>query len=451
MALLHKGIYHGIQLLRGRPTVAYMHKLAQWDALEAHAYAALCERRLARALEHAKRHVPLYSTGPWRSLPDRAARDIRDWPVLERRVIGEERDRLLTDAAGGWGRPSLHVRRSSGSTGAPVEVVWDSRAMAWSWAAEYHPMRWHGLGIGVKTLRIWGSAKRLENWVLNRRFVRTDALTTEELDKAYRYLVQERPTLVWGVPSAVAQLARYVAQRPAERRLVPFAKVGGEQVYEFQREEIRRGLGARVIEAYGCTEVGPIAAECPLGSMHVLATNVLVEVFRGDEPLPVGEHGDLVLTTLVNRGMPLVRCRVGDSGRLSPERCACGLPLPVLTDLRGRNADMLLAVDGTPVHGSALGQALHRYRDKPPLARVRQILFEQMDERRWTIQVESEDGIEKDTLSRQVTELLQETFGSGCSAEIRVVPTIPREPSGKYRYYRAAHAVHGSRDQRVMH
>ncbi|HEY8519462.1 MAG TPA: AMP-binding protein [Gammaproteobacteria bacterium] len=450
MAVLHKGIYHGIQLLRGRPTVAYMHKLAQWDALEAKTYSALCERRLARALEHAKRRVPLYSSGPWRAVRDDAAHDIRNWPVLERHVIREERDRLLAD----WGameRPSLHVRRSSGSSGAPVEVVWDTQAMAWSWAAEYHPMRWHGLGIGVKTLRIWGSANALENWVLNRHFVRTDALTTAELEKAYRYLLEERPTLVWGVPSAVAQLARYVAERPTERRLVPFAKVGGEQVYQFQREEIRRALGARVIEAYGCTEMGPIAAECPLGSMHVIATNVLVEVFRGDTPLPVGEHGDLVLTTLINRGMPLVRCRVGDSGRLSPERCACGLPLPVLTDLRGRNADMLLAVDGTPVHGSALGQALHRYRDKPPLARVRQILFEQMDERRWTIQVESDDGIEQDTLNRQVTELLQETFGSGCSAEVRVVPTIPREPSGKYRYYRAAHSAQQAAEQCVMH
>src|SRR5690606_5687521 len=113
-------------------------------------------------------------------------------------------------------------------------------------------------------------------------------------------------------------------------------------------------------------------------------------------------------------------------------------------DLRGRSADLLLAVDGTPVHGSALGHALKRYSGKPPLGAVQQILFEQLDQRHWEIHVEFKEGVERPLLDRQVSELLQETFGAGCQADIRFVPKIAREPSGKYRYYRARPQGNGS-------
>ncbi len=100
---------------------------------------------------------------------------------------------------------------------------------------------------------------------------------------------------------------------------MPFVKLGGEQVYPFQRDEIAQHFGARVFESYGSTEMGPIAHECPAGSRHIMADHVYLEIFNGDEPAQPGEFGDLVLTSLFNRAMPLVRCRIGDRGQLSPE------------------------------------------------------------------------------------------------------------------------------------
>src|SRR5690606_8331341 len=137
------------------------------------------------------------------------------------------RARLIARASNGQSpRSRLFTRRSSASTGVPVAVDWDRIGIAWSWAAEYHPMRWHGLDIGAKTLRMWGSASALENWVLNRHFVPAHALTPEALDGARRFLVDERPALVWGVPSAVVQLARHASRHPSAGRLVPYVKIG---------------------------------------------------------------------------------------------------------------------------------------------------------------------------------------------------------------------------------
>lgn len=430
---LHANLYFGIQLLRGRPVGPLMRRLRRWETLDAESYRRLSDERLAAMLEYARHKVPFYGRGRWGAALGRRG-TLHDWPVIERAVLAEERDQLVVRSPG----LPLVTRESSASTGEPVRVAWDPIAMAWSWAAEYYPMSWHGLGVGTRTLKVWGSSHALENWTLNRKFVPADDLSPAQLGAAVRHLKAHRPPLIWGTPSAVAQLARHAGRehgRDADRPVAPYARIDGEQVYAFQREEIGRYLGARTIEAYGCAEMGPIAAECTHGSLHVLTSNVHVEIFRNGEPAPPGEFGDIVATTLVNKGMPLIRCRIGDSGRLSPEPCACGLPQPVLAQLRGRSSDMLHAADGTPVHGSALGQALHRYVGRAPLGQVQQIRFEQIDQRRWRIEVESQRPLDHDALTRQLDELVHETFGKS-RVDVRVVRHIPREASGKYRYYR---------------
>jgi phenylacetate-CoA ligase len=69
-----------------------------------------------------------------------------------------------------------------------------------------------------------------------------------------------------------------------------------------------------------------VAGECDAGSLHVYADHVHVEIYDGDVPANPGAFGDIVLTSLRNRAMPLVRYRVGDRGRLLADRCRCGLP-----------------------------------------------------------------------------------------------------------------------------
>jgi len=441
---LHRSAYLGIQLLRGRPVGRLMRQLTHWDELDAEQYARLASQRLESMLSYARDRVPLYRTGPWAGL-SRGAGKLEHWPLLERSALIDDRKALIAE---GMARVGLYTRRSSASTGTPVRVAWNPIAIAWSWAAEYHPMLWHGLELGARTLRMWGSAWPVENWVLNRHFVPAGDMTPDRLEEAVRYLETRRPDLVWGTPSAVHELARHLRRTRGGTGgpRAAYAKVGGEQLYAFQRDEIAQHLHARVIESYGCTEVGPIAAECPSGSMHVLATNVHLEVFRDGARVPAGEFGELVATTLVNRGMPLVRCRIGDMGRLSPEPCRCGLPQPVLAELQGRAADLVLKTDGTAVHGSVLGKALHRYAGEAPLGQAQKVLFEQLDRRTWKVKIESPKSEDAGALDRQIGNLLRQTFGTDCRAETEVVARIPREASGKFRYYRALRAHSGAVD-----
>lgn len=430
----HKNLYYVLQSMRGRHVGPFVRRLQAWEKLDRATFEQLRRRLLREALCHAREHVPLYSSGAWQASLSRAsAEDLSAWPVLERKMLITHRAQLHARRF----TPGIFTRHSSGSTGEIVCVSYNPHAGGWSWAQEYRSMYWFGIPPGSRTLLLWGGGHPLLDWGRNCRVFSTRNLTFDQLERATDYLLERRPVLCMGLPSAIAQLARHVrAHRPrAPAQLVPFVKLGGEQVYPFQREDIAQYLGARVFESYGSTEMGPIAHECPAGSRHIMADHVHLEVFDGDEPAQPGELGDLVLTSLFNRAMPLVRCRIGDRGRLSPDPCVCGLPHPVLSELIGRGADMFVTADGKLVHGSEIGRRLQLFLSKAALGSVGQVLFQQMDSMHWKVLVESAAGY-NETLAAQLREIVHLTFGDRCRVDIERVPLVPREKSGKYRYYR---------------
>lgn len=436
---VHKTLYYTLQSMRGRHVGPFVQRLQQWERLDCASFERLTNGLLRQALRHAYECVPLYSTGPWQQrLSPESCENLDAWPVLERKLLVTQRSRLL---ARGF-RIGAFRRHSSGSTGEVVSVTYNAHAGGWSWAQEYRSMLWFGVPPGSRTLLLWGGGHPLLDWVRNCRVFSTRNLSFDQLERAAEYLLEKRPVLCMGLPSAIAQLARHVrAHHPsAPAQLVPFVKLGGEQVYSFQREEIAQHFGATVFESYGATEVGPIAHECPAGSRHIMADHVKLEVFNGDQPAPTGEFGDLVVTSLFNRAMPLVRCRIGDRGRISPEPCECGLPHPVLSELVGRAADFFVAADGRLVHGSELGRRLQWFLSSTPLDAVRQVLFQQIGPAHWKVLLESGEGF-NEVLASRLREIVQTTYGTTCRVDIERVSQLPREKSGKYRYYQGATAA----------
>jgi phenylacetate-CoA ligase len=209
-------------------------------------------------------------------------------------------------------------------------------------------------------------------------------------------------------------------------------------VHPFQRQEIEEGLGARSIETYGCNETGTVAYECPAGSLHVFVEHVLLEVLRDGEPVQPGEPGDIVLTCLTNKVMPLVRYRVEDRGRLSPDPCSCGRPHPVIADIEGRAGDVFVTASGVRIHGTAaLGTILKKALTGAPGTAVGRILFEQQSPTSWRVLVQAGPGFNQ-SIGDALASGIRTTFGAECGVAVELVSEIPREPSGKFRFYRSA-------------
>ena len=198
---------------------------------------------------------------------------------------------------------------------------------------------------------------------------------------------------------------------------------GAEPWTEGLREAIEAALGLAAVDIYGLSEVmGPgVSAECleARQGAHVNEDHFLVEVVdpRSGDPLPDGEVGELVFTTLTKEALPLLRYRTGDLASLTREPCACGRTFARMSRVVGRTDDMLI-IRGVNVFPSEIERVLLAI---PELEPHYQLVVERpgrLDE--LTVQVE---GTADDALVRKQ---LHDTLGLSARVEIGPPGTVPR-------------------------
>ncbi|MEI6501817.1 MAG: phenylacetate--CoA ligase, partial [Armatimonadota bacterium] len=137
---------------------------------------------------------------------------------------------------------------------------------------------------------------------------------------------------------------------------------GAESWSEGARVAVEAKLGLSAHDIYGLTEIiGPgVAAECEVkGKMHVFDDHFYPEVIdpETEEPLPEGEVGELVFTTLTKRAFPVIRFRTRDLTALTYEPCSCGRTHPRINRITGRTDDMLI-IRGVNVFPSQIEHVL---------------------------------------------------------------------------------------------
>ncbi len=137
---------------------------------------------------------------------------------------------------------------------------------------------------------------------------------------------------------------------------------GAEPWSENMRNEIEQRLGILAIDIYGLSEIiGPgVAVECKhKNGLHVMEDHFIVEVIDPEtgEPLPPGERGELVFTSLTKEALPIIRYRTGDISWLITEKCECGRTTTRIGRIEGRTDDMLI-IRGVNVFPSQIEHVL---------------------------------------------------------------------------------------------
>jgi phenylacetate-CoA ligase len=172
-------------------------------------------------------------------------------------------------------------------------------------------------------------------------------------------------TVLFATPSYALTIAEKAKDMGVDLRKLP-VRVGvfGAEPWTIEmRQEIEERMGIKAHEAYGLTEMmGPgVAFDCAAqdGYMHINEDHVLAEIIDPvtEEPLPLGEKGELVFTAIQRRAMPVLRYRTRDITELKRETCSCGRTLLKMKKVFGRSDDMLI-ISGVNVFPSQIESIL---------------------------------------------------------------------------------------------
>ncbi len=281
----------------------------------------------------------------------------------------------------------VRIHSSSGTTGTPVIIPYTARDVE-DWAeqfrrcyemagvtAEDRVQITPGYGLWTAGIGFQAGAERLGAMCI--------PMGPGNTEKQLQFMVDMRSTVL-GATSSYALLLAEEIERRGIRDQICLRKgiIGSERWGRRMRERIKGELGIQIYDIYGLTEVyGPgIGISCDAeDGMHYWDDFIYIEIVDPvtGAPVPDGTFGEIVITTLVKEGAPLVRFRTHDISRIIPGACPCGSPFPRLDSIQGRSDDMM-KIKGVNVFPRQIEEVLQEF---PQLSSEYQIRISHLEGR----------------------------------------------------------------------
>lgn len=360
--------------------------------------------------------------------------DLKKLPILEKSIIRENPESLLDERLD---RKNLISLSTSGTTGTPLILYRTKYLNAAAFA--FLEVRNHAMAAMRRRINrsvsIGGhlvaapNRKRPPFWVYNKRwnqlYMSSYHLSNETLGSYVDQLRKFKAEYIEGYPSSVSAIAQYIVENKLGPVEFKVCFTTAEILTDEQRNLIKQAFKCRTYDQYGCGELAILATECSQGNMHLSPEISYVEVVdQNDHPVPPGQTGQLICTTLFNKVQPLIRYRIGDRGALDEKNiCPCGSSMPLLKSIEGRSDHVLITKDGRKI-----GRLDPIFKG---VEGVREAQIIQRDYDVFIIKImPARDFSEKD--KAVLIENLAQRVGPA-NIQILTVDTIERTASGKFR------------------
>ena len=339
-----------------------MFELSQWRAPEDIQKTQF--KQLSALLRHARDTIGHY-TNSLRHLPDIQDADLMsgallEIPVLKRQTVNRLGEKLLSrnPPANHGGLDPIYT---SGTTGLPVRVVRTGHALDYWSALTTRDHIWHDRDINGTLAAIRSSEKGFAPYPDGIKHVAWGSK-----DGVFK----TGPSISLNVATAIPDMAEWIQRNQPDhlltmphviKRLAPWCIENnvtfpglrdissiGEMCGEWLRQVSLEAWDAPIHDVYSSREVGYMALQCPVNDhYHIQSEGIFLEVLDDDDqPCKPGQTGRVIVTTLQNYAMPLIRYEVGDYAVLG-EPCRCGRGLPVLKQIMGREQELLVLPDGS--------------------------------------------------------------------------------------------------------
>ena len=250
-------------------------------------------------------------------------------------------------------------------------------------------------------------------------------------DKQLQMMIDLKSPVITATSSYALLLAEEINKRGLKNQIhLKKGVIGSERWSEKMRSYIRKELGIELYDIYGLTEIyGPgIGINCEKeNGIHYWDDYIYIEIIdpKTGKPVPDGEEGEIVITTLVKEGAPLIRFRTHDISRIIPEKCSCGSSYPRIDIIRGRSDDMF-KVRGVNMFPSQIEDLLQNV---DGVASEYTVTLAHDDEKNRDIMiltVEAEGRVNFETTAQKIKELFKSRIGVTPKVTVVPVETLPR-------------------------
>lgn len=397
--------------------------------------------QLALLLRHAYTHVPWYrdrleEAGYYPGMPVQ-----QDWwrtlPLLDRESLQNHFEQLKANAVPA-GHSQVQLVQTSGSTGRPISALTTNISRFFYQVLTLRDHFWQRRDFSQKFVAIRPDRLKpdqresaAENWgfPVSAIFqsgpsiiVNSNIDVREQLD----LLSRERPGYLLTVPEIMKALASLSLERGERLNGLCQVRSYGGVVSQEVREVVREAWGVPLIDVYSSVEVGYFALQCPQQEhYHVQSEGVLLEVLNDEgEPCGPGETGRVVVTTLHNFAMPLIRYQIGDYAEVG-EPCPCGRGLPVLKRILGRSRNILVTPEGARYFPSFPSN------DWAKIGAIRQLQLTQDKVDHIQVKVAIEEALSPE-LEQALKKVLTRSLRYPFAMSFTYVEEIPRLPNHKF-------------------
>lgn len=381
-----------------------------------------------------------------------SAADLPALPILSKIELRRNSAELIA-ATLPPGQQQGELTQSSGTTGQPVRVRQTRQSMAMFSQLKQRELRWFRFDprAALAVIRLpsqlpltperrplsLGQTLNLPAWPLVGNFFQTGPTRCfsvfNPVDHQAEWLDRTRPDYVMSYPETFEHLAFAYQNRPRPdypRGLLAIS----EQLTPGMRRRIAATFGAPIHQNYGLNEIGIVASRCREGGRyHVHAEHCLVEIVDGDgRACRAGETGRILVTTLTNPAMPLIRYDTGDLAETTEGACPCGRTLPSFGEVKGRYSRIAFLPEHTLGYVAAIRQALEEM--APELsANLRQFQVHQFRDQGFELRLVAPGGLPPAFAARINAAWQAAVAGTVLPLRLLEMNHIPRAPGGKFQ------------------
>ncbi len=443
-------VYRGETAILGH----YYHFRSLWSVSREH-LERLQLLRLKKLLHHANESSEFYRErfhlAEFNIDSIQSCSDIAVLPFLTKDQLNKSMDRILSKR---FRRFEISESSTGGSSGVPLTFYRDRDVTSLRRAQDYFFNSRLGIYPGTKRAWVWGSPldtfhldkfrARIANFLSERAiyFYSFDA-TPETTTKFLEAINLFKPKAIFAYPNMLAAMAELARDRNIKMRKVGKVIVTAEPLYDWQRELFSQVLGSETFERYGSREIGTVASEgLDHIGMHICEPSYYVEVVEEDgTPTPYGQMGELVVTDLFNRAMPLIRYRTGDMVRIETASARSTTKWRRITAVGGRIVDLVYRFDGSRIAGESVIMSLRT-------AGVRtKVQVVQHDPQSLTVKHLYSESVLPE-VQAEFQKKINELLGGEVAIEYVGVSELPYDKSGKYRYVTSEYGKAGRADNR---